>query len=667
MEGTRGRRRAWDHAMNVNQGCRLLVLEDNPGLPQQVRDALKPGAHQFTVEIVASEGAAWGTLARARDEDRPFSFLVVNGDQVARSETLHQFIEGNAETDLIVCADAALLPLEEWMSQPGTRGRLVILPKSGSPSAWLALAEFTAEKRRESFQAKAELAQSKIRLTAVQEQYRLLFDNSPIPIYTYDQSTFGFLAVNEAAVKLYGYGRDEFLGMTLLELAQPTDMPAFKERLAKLSGSPGNTGVWRHRVRSGDFVEVELTTHALSLGPRQAWLSVVLDVTERSKLEAQFRQAQKMESVGQLASGIAHDFNNLLTVISGHAGMLMAGPALEGKAADSLREISEATKRASDLTRQLMTFSRKQELHLQVADLNEVVNNVGKMLRRILGEDINLSLDFAPGLPSIKADLGMLEQVLMNLAVNSRDAMPKGGQLVISTTVITIDAAEARLNPESSPGQFVCLSFSDTGSGIKPENINRIFEPFFTTKEKGRGTGLGLATVYGIVKQHQGWIQVTSQLNRGTTFQVHLPAWHEKSAPVVLPTGEQRVIGGTETILLVEDEEPLLRLMHHILESFGYKVLDSGSGKEALVIWEQQKKRIDLLLSDLVLPDGMEGPELAKILRAEKPGLKIVFTSGYNVERADLSATPDAAFIQKPFHVRKLAEIVFDTLRETPP
>ena len=650
--------------MKVNQACRLLVLEDNAGLPQQVRDGLRPAAHQFAVEVAASEGAAWGMLARARDEDQPFAFLVLSTEKVARAETLHQFIEGNPETDLIVCGDASVIPAADWMSKPGSRGRLIFLPESHAGGTLLALAEFAAEKREAAGHTDAELDQTKMRLAALQEQYRLLFDNSPIPIYTYDQTSLAFLAVNEAAVKLYGYGRDEFLKMTLADLAQPQDLPAFREKLSTLSGHAGNAGVWRHRIRSGSSIEVELTSHALSIGARQAWLSVVLDVTERSKLEAQFRQAQKMESVGQLASGIAHDFNNLLTVISGHAGMLMAGPPLDGKAGDSLREISEATKRASDLTRQLMTFSRKQELHLQVADLNEVVNNVGKMLRRILGEDVSLNLDFAPGLPSIKADLGMVEQVLMNLAVNSRDAMPKGGKLVISTSVITIDDAEARLNPEASPGQFVCLSFSDTGSGIKPEDLNRIFEPFFTTKEKGRGTGLGLATVYGIVKQHQGWIHVNSQLNRGTTFQVHLPAWHEKSAPTSLPTGEQRVIGGTETILLVEDEEPLLRLMHHILESFGYKVLDSGTGKEALTVWEQHKKRIDLLLSDLVLPDGMEGPELAKILKAEKPGLKIVFTSGYNAERADLSACPGAAFIQKPFHVRKLAEIVFDTLRE---
>jgi signal transduction histidine kinase/ActR/RegA family two-component response regulator len=375
----------------------------------------------------------------------------------------------------------------------------------------------------------------------------------------------------------------------------------------------------------------------------------------------------KMESVGQLASGIAHDFNNLLTVISGHAGMLMAGPAASAKAADSLKEIAAATKRASDLTRQLMTFSRKHELHLQVADLNEVVSNVGKMLRRILGEDISLRVDFAPGLPSLKADLGMLEQVLMSLAVNSRDAMPKGGQLLIRTSAEKIDEAQARLNPEAAPGLFVCLTFSDTGCGIAPDNLGRIFEPFFTTKQLGHGTGLGLATVYGIVKQHQGWIQVSSRLHEGATFQVFFPAWHEKSVPLMMPSGEQKVIGGAETILLVEDEAPLLKLMHHILEGYGYKVLDCSTGKAALEIWREHEKKIDLLLSDLILPDGMSGQELANLLQAEKPGLKVIYTCGYDSGRlaGDFAPAPGAVFIQKPFHARKLAETVFDTLRKS--
>jgi len=651
-------------------------MDDDPDLLRQVRASLASVAGRFEIAGAGTGAGALLCAAEARAQGRPYALVfAAPGPPPARPglQTLARLREENPALEVVVCGG----PADSWEGDLAVKldssDRCLFLPKPLDPVFTLRFTLLFAQKFTAALRTALALAQSDSLLSAAeaarraaQEQCRLLFDNNPIPIYVCDQTTFAFLAVNEAAVHLYGYSRDEFLAMTLLDLAQPQDIPAFRQRLSKLAPCAGNCGVWQHRVRDGKYLEVEITTHGLAVEGRQAWLFMVMDVTERSRLEAQLRQAQKMESVGQLASGIAHDFNNLLTVISGHAGMLMAEPPSSAKAADSLKEISQATKRASDLTRQLMTFSRKHELHLQVADLNEVVNNVGKMLRRILGEDITLRVEFAPGLPSIKADLGMLEQVLMNLAVNSRDAMPKGGQLLIRTSAAQIDQAQARLNPEAAPGQFVCLTFSDTGCGIAPENLGRIFEPFFTTKELGHGTGLGLATVYGIVKQHQGWIQVASRIQEGATFQVYFPVWHEKSVPLLMPSGEQKVIGGAETILLVEDEAPLLKLMHHILESYGYKVLDSSTGAAALEIWGQQKKKIDLLLSDLVLPDGMSGQELAKILQAERPGLKVIYTSGYDTGRlaGDSSPAQGAVFIQKPFHARKLAETVFDILQE---
>jgi hypothetical protein len=407
---------------------------------------------------------------------------------------------------------------------------------------------------------------------------------------------------------------------------------------------------------------MEITSHHIL--SQKIYLSLAMDVTERLSLEAQLRQSQKMDSIGQLAGGIAHDFNNLLTVINGHASLLTAGEKLTPKGSDSLREIVEAGKRAGALTRQLMTFSRKQEFHPQVVDLNEVINNITKMLRRILGEDVALQVDFSPGLPAIKADLGMVEQVLLNLAVNSRDAMPRGGRLTIKTSAVAIDPAAALQNPEATPGQFVCLTFSDTGRGIAPENVGRIFEPFFTTKEMERGTGLGLATVYGIIKQHQGWIAVQSRLGEGTTFQIFLPASTARSGTLQMTPNEQKVIGGTEMILVVEDEVPLLKLMQHILESHGYKVLGCSNGRQALETWSEHRKKIDLLLTDLILPDGMAGTELARILQESKPGLKVLYTSGYNAERLAKELPPGAPvnLVQKPFHARKLVEMVFEML-----
>ena len=506
-------------------------------------------------------------------------------------------------------------------------------------------------------------------LRAPENCYQLLFDNNPTPIFVYDRTTLVFLAANEAAARTYGISRQEFLNKSLRDVALPEEIPAFVHRLSKLDDQPGNSGIWRHRRHDGKLIEMEITSHALVFDGRPAWLSLAIDVTERLSLEAQFRQSQKMESVGQLAGGIAHDFNNLLTVINGHTGLLLALPDLPPRVAEQIKDISEAAKRAADLTRQLLTFSRKNVLQPQIVELNEVVNNVSKMLKRILGEDIKLEVNFAPSLPAVKADLGMMEQVILNLAVNSRDAMPRGGRLKIQTSSIIIEKERAAQNPEASPGRHVCLLFADTGCGIPEQNLPRIFEPFFTTKELDRGTGLGLATVYGIIKQHQGWIEVKSKVDEGTSFEIYLPATNERGGGVTSSSGEQRVIGGTETLLVVEDEAPLLKLIHHILESYGYKVLGCSTGKAALEIWENDRRKIDLLLTDMILPDGMAGPELADILKTSKPNLKVVYTSGYNTEKLarDFTLGKDTQFIQKPFHARKLAETIYDCLSGNSP
>jgi two-component system cell cycle sensor histidine kinase/response regulator CckA len=501
-------------------------------------------------------------------------------------------------------------------------------------------------------------------LRTAENHYRLLFECNPTPVLVYDQETLAFLTVNEAAVRHYGHTREEFLAKTLKDIALPQELPAFLERFSRFTGGSGHCGIWRHRKKNDKLAEMDITSHALVFAGRQAWLSLAMDVTERLSLEAQLRHSQRMESIGQLAGGIAHDFNNLLTVINGHTGLLLALSNLDPRVAEPIREIANAARRAADLTRQLLTFSRKEVLQVQVVDLNEVVANIGKMLRRILGEDISLETNFSPSLPAVQADLGMMEQVLLNLAVNSRDAMPKGGRLRITTTAPMVGAEQAQLNPDAAAGRHVCLEFADTGCGIPLENLPRIFEPFFTTKELDRGTGLGLATVYGIIRQHQGWIQVRSEVDQGTTFQIFLPATSQTSGPLAMSPGEQRVVGGTETILAVEDEAPLLRLIRHILESYGYKVLECSTGKAALEIWAEHRRKIDLLLTDIVLPDGMRGPELAELLTASKPGLKVVYTSGYNTETLAKSIPQgqNVKFIQKPFHARKLAETVFDCL-----
>jgi CheY-like chemotaxis protein len=371
-----------------------------------------------------------------------------------------------------------------------------------------------------------------------------------------------------------------------------------------------------------------------------------------------------MEAIGQLAGGVAHDFNNILTVIHGHAALLMSGANLSGVWVRSAQQISQGAERAAALTRQLLAFSRRQVMKLQCLDMNEVVSNMTQMLARLLGEDISLQLNYAPQPALVQADASMLEQVLLNLAVNSRDAMPKGGQLRLRISIQDVTLNHLARHPEAQAGRFVCLTTSDNGCGIAPDNLRRVFEPFFTTKEIGKGTGLGLATVYGIIKQHQGWIDVESELGNGTTFNVFLPVSQEALKPKEEPPAERPVRGGSETILVVEDEAPVRELVCSLLARQGYKILQAESGPKALDVWKTSKDKIDLLLTDLVMPDRMNGRELAERLWAERPRLKVIFTSGYSADVVgkDFVLRSGLNYLQKPYAPQKLATVVRECL-----
>jgi signal transduction histidine kinase/ActR/RegA family two-component response regulator/HAMP domain-containing protein len=396
----------------------------------------------------------------------------------------------------------------------------------------------------------------------------------------------------------------------------------------------------------------------------------VQDITEQLSLEAQLRQAQKMESIGQLAAGVAHDFNNMLTVIQGHSGMMLSKPSLPPELLDCAQAIYFASERAAGLTRQLLMFSRKNVMQPKPLDLRAVVGNLSKMLKRVLGEPVTLEFNPPAELPLVQADTGMIEQVLLNLVVNARDAMPKGGTLTISANPVELNDAYVQTHPEARLGAFVCLRVTDSGCGMDAATIARIFEPFFTTKEVGKGTGLGLATVYGIVKQHEGWIEVSSELGKGSTFNVFFPA---SSAPVKATSPESPVAapvqGGQETILVVEDELVLRDMAQLILQDCGYHVLEAGSGAEALQVWEQHSSSIDLVLTDMVMPGGMSGRELAVKLVGSHPRLKIIFTSGYSVEETntDFFRRGGATFLQKPYTRVDLAKAVRTALDQKGP
>jgi PAS domain S-box-containing protein len=471
------------------------------------------------------------------------------------------------------------------------------------------------------------------------------------------------LYVNPAFEKSTGYTRAEAIGQNPRILKSgKLDAGFYRQMWDVLTRGEIWHGHFINKRKDGQLYEEDATISPIRdvEGKVVNYVTAKRDVTHEVQLESQFRQLQKMEAIGQLAGGVAHDFNNILAVIQMQADLLKTNDGITPAQLELASGIANATQRAAALTRQLLLFSRKEVLQLRDLDLNASINELTKMLRRTLGEDIQLQFKFAMQDMFVHADAGMLDQVLMNLAVNARDAMPKGGQLVIETSAVDFDESVRAHSALARPGSFVCLSVSDTGCGIPPENLTRIFEPFFTTKEVGKGTGLGLATVFGIVQQHQGWIHVYSEAGHGTIFRIYLPrlagmSGQEPERPVLTA-----MRGGKETILLVEDEEPLRAAECKVLSQLGYRVLEAFNGIEALEIWKQHRDEIHLLLTDLVMPGGMTGKDLAERLLKESPGLKVIYTSGYGAEVAgkNFPMEDGVNFLTKPFQARKLAQTV---------
>ena len=479
-----------------------------------------------------------------------------------------------------------------------------------------------------------------------------------------------FVSVNPALVAMLGYQSEgDLLGVNLVKdiHCNPGGEEPLLDRYRQKGRIDGLLADWKRK--DGKPIRVRLSGRALlgEQGALEGFEVITEDVTERERLEEQLRQAQKMEAVGRLAGGIAHDFNNLLTIVTGYSQLLLERLDPSDALSGSVNEIRKAADRASSLTRQLLAFSRRQVLLPQVLDLNAVVGNVEKMLRRLIGEDIELATVLDPELGRVKADPGQIEQVIMNLAVNSRDAMPQGGKLTIETANVELDGEYLRRHVSVTPGPYVLLALSDTGCGMDEETQEHIFEPFFTTKEKGKGTGLGLATVYGIVKQSDGYIWVYSEPQRGTTFKVYLPRIAdavpapETPEPASLPVG-------SETILVVEDEEAVRPLVEGVLKSRGYKVLIASGGDEALKICADAPPPIHLLLTDVVMPK-MGGVELAQRLAALHPETRVLYMSGYTdagiIHNGLLN--PSSAFLQKPFTPDDLARKVREVLDGSSP
>jgi PAS domain S-box-containing protein len=495
---------------------------------------------------------------------------------------------------------------------------------------------------------------------ASETRYRLMFDNSPLPKWMYDAETLRFLDVNDAAVRDYGYSREEFLGMMVTDIRPPEDVPVFLEVLRQ--GRQPMSRASRHRNKSGEMMDVEITRHIFMLGGRECGIVVARNITERLRLEEQLRQSQKMEAVGRLAGGVAHDFNNVLSVILSYGEMLLSDMKPGEPMRPDIEEILKAGKRATDLTRQLLMFSRQQVLAPKVLDLNDLLASMDKMLQRILGADVDLvSLPTQP-LGRVRADPSSVEQVIMNLVVNARDAMPTGGKLTMETANVVLDEAYAQAHFGVKPGPHVMLAVSDTGTGIEKSTLARIFEPFFTTKESGKGTGLGLSTVFGVVQQSGGSVWVYSEVGKGTTFKVYLPrvdAAVETVGETVPPT----TLRGSETILLVEDDDQVRVVARGILQRSGYYVIEARNAGEALLHSEKHPSTIHLLLSDVVMPQ-MSGPELAKRLASARPDMRVLCMSGYTDDSIVRHGVLEAqiAYLQKPITPEALTTRVREVL-----
>jgi PAS domain S-box-containing protein len=507
-------------------------------------------------------------------------------------------------------------------------------------------------------------------LMASEERYRSLFDTLPLPMWVVDRESLRFLAVNDAAVERYGYSREELLAMTVLDLRRPEDHEELRRQLQADREDMLRGKLARHVTRTGEELEVEVSADDFNYAGRRARLVVVNDVTERRRTERalllsqeQLRQSQKMEAVGSLAGGIAHDFNNLLTAILGYCDLALDGIPADSTASEDVAEVRRAAQRAAELTHQLLAFSRRQVLKPRVFSLGSALEQTEKILRRLISENIVLEISVGPRPPLVCADPTQLEQVILNLAVNARDAMPRGGRLRLSTGTVTFETPHATAGTTLPAGTYAMLAVADTGTGIAPEIRDRLFEPFFTTKPRGQGTGLGLATVYGIMQQSGGGIEVASVPGNGTTFILYFPIASEETAPEPAPPRRDSYRRGEGTILLAEDDDAVRAIARETLERAGYRVLSAPNGSEALALAGTHDGPIDLLLTDVIMP-GMNGRELAATLTRRRPGTRVLFASGYtdNMLEGQDALAPGVTLLDKPFTPAELAAKVRDVL-----
>jgi two-component system cell cycle sensor histidine kinase/response regulator CckA len=678
---------------------RILIVDDNPAIHEDFRKILgeqmpavtrlteletrlfgpsdtpvKRASFRLDSAFQGQEGLRM--LQRAVEQNDPYSLAFVDVRMPPGwdgLETLEHFWKCCPDVQAVICTAYSDYSWEQITRRLKQSDNLLILKKPFDAIEALQVAHAMTRKWelgrqarlrmedldrmvRERTQALRAEIEERLRvqenLRHTEERFAKAFDASPLPMAIQSCADGRFLDANQSFLDLTGYDSGELIGRSARDLRLWPENDTTILAATRAEGRFRNQQYILHR-RDRKSRTTLMWTEPMTLETGASQLLIVEDVTDRLKLESQLRQAQKMEAVGCLATGIAHEFNNLLTVIQGHAGLLRTGCTDGRFRADSVERITQASLEAASLTRRLLIFSRKQPLQIKPLNLSKTVQNMRRMLSRLVGEHYELQLNCEPQLPLVQADEPGFQQAVINLVLNARDSMPAGGAIHLEMTALALDAEAARDHVDARPGRFVCFSIADTGCGMTPEIAGRVFEPFFTTKEVGKGTGLGLSAVHGIVQQHDGWIQVATQPGRGSTFKVFLPICENTigETSVTETISQNGTCGAGEAVLLVEDEPSVRELARLTLEQGGYRVFEAADGPEALTVWEKSPVHIDLLVTDMVMPKGVTGTALAKALVNKDPRLRAIITSGYTSEMTqdEESLVPGGRFLSKPY------------------
>ena len=691
---------------------RILIIDDNPAIhedfrkilaPQRASDATLRETEQLLFGQVAGAGAVpvvayqidsasqgqegLQMVEQAAGEGCPYALAFVDvrmppgWDGI---ETIARIWKKHPELPVVICTAYSDYSWTEMMSSLGHSDNLVILRKPFEAVEVLQLAHSFTRKWMLARQVQAHIEEldglvlARTRnlqevneaLRRSEERFAKAFQANPVPLALQRINEQRYVDINNSFCQLTGFKREEILGQTaggLKLFLQPETEGKILETLSTRRPVANlQTGL---RMRDGKHLTVLISAEALELENQPHLLMSIQDITDRLNIENQLRQAQKMEAVGQIAAGIAHDFNNILTVIQCHSEMQLKTGNLEESLADSLNEISRAAARAAALTRQLLAFSRKQMLQRRPLDVRQSLDSLGKMLKRIIGEHIQLRVQCPENLPPIFADAINFEQIIINLAVNARDAMPRGGPLTITAGLVTVDSGYKEREPDALLGIFMRLSVADEGTGMDEKVRRKIFEPFFSTKEVGKGTGMGLATVYGIVKQHQGWIEVDTKIGVGSVFRVFLPLTDKEvqNESALRPSQIWAAKVEPRTILVVEDETPLREMAAKILKRFGHQALVAKDGPEGYDLWRQHRGKIDLLFTDMVMPGGMTGRELADLILREEPRMPVIYSTGYSMDLSNsgIRLVEGVNFLRKPYDATTLVQAVKTALAQS--